>query len=180
MLGVPSRPDAVGFAALLLGVLLGAICAWRLRRRRLEPSRVEFHAALALLLITAAAPYLVWRIVADLRVTTRMTAYDRSVAGPVQAFLQPYLLDSVVRIIPRDETYATVVGGSVPYHTARLAFPSLAVQVLSPRISTSVSRADWIVAWGSDPRSIAPVARVIVARRASGVYPAVFVARVRR
>jgi hypothetical protein len=133
-----------------------------------------------LLVVVGAAPYLAWRIVSDLRVTTKMTPYDRSVAGPVQAYLQPYLLDPVTAIIPPGATYATAVGDAVPYRTARRAFPSLALQTMSPRISTAPANAEWIVAWGVDPRSVAHVGRVVVARAASGVYPAVRVARVVR
>ena len=61
-------------------------------------------------IVIARSPYLAWRVVQDLRVTTAMTSYDRSVAGPVQAYLQPYLLDPVRGIIPAEATYATVVG----------------------------------------------------------------------
>jgi hypothetical protein len=179
VIGVPSRPGAAGLAALALGIAIAAALAWLHRSRR--PSElVDLFAAVALLAVVAAGPYLVWRIVSDLRVTTRMTAYDRSAAGPVQAYLQPYLLDPVTRIIPPGDTYATAVGDEVPYTPARQAFPSLALQRLSPRVSTAPSDADWIVAWGVDPRSVAHVGRVIVARPASGVYPAVRVARVVR
>jgi len=127
VLGVPSRPGAAGLAALALGLALAAAAAWRWRTRR-PASTVELAAALTLLVVAGTAPYLIWRVVSDLRVTTRMTPYDRSVAGPVQAFLQPYLLDPVVRIIPPGDTYATAVGDAVTYRPARLAFPSLAVQ----------------------------------------------------
>jgi hypothetical protein len=109
-----------------------------------------------------------------------MSAYDRSVAGPVQAYLQPYLLDPVRSIIPPHETYATVTGPGVPYATAQRAFPSLALQTLFPRVSKPAREAQWIVAWGAAPASVARVGHVIVARRASGVYPAVLVARVQR
>ena len=91
--------------------------------------------------MVAAAPYLIWRVVSDLRTTTAMTPYDRSVAGPVQAYLQPYLLDPVKAIIGPGDTYATVVGDGVPYQPAREAFPSLALQTLFPRISTTPAHA---------------------------------------
>lgn len=179
MLGVPSRPGAAGVAALALGLAVALVVAWRLWARR--PTRLaDLWAAAALLVVVGAAPYLAWRVVSDLRVTTKMTPYDRSVAGPVQAYLQPYLLDSVAKIIPPGATYATAVGDAVPYTPARQAFPSLALQTLYPRVSTAPADAEWIVAWGVDPRSVAHVGRVIVARAASGVYPAVRVARVVR
>jgi hypothetical protein len=179
VLGVPSRPGAAGLAALALGLAVALALAWRFRSRR-PVERADLWAAVALLAVVAAGPYLMWRVVSDLRVTTAMTPYDRSVAGPVQAYLQPYLLDSVVRIIPPGDTYATAVGDSVPYSQARSAFPSLALQRLYPRVSTVPARAAWIVAWGIDPRAVAPVGQVIVARRASGPYPAVRIARVLR
>lgn len=179
MLGVPSRPGAVGLAALALGVALAFAAAWRFRGKR-PASPIDLAAALALLVVLGAAPYLTWRIVSDLRVTTRMSPYDRSVAGPVQAYLQPYLLDPVARIIPAGDTYATAVGNGVPYTSARRAFPSLALQALYPRISAAPADADWIVAWGVDPRTVARVGRVVVARPASGAYPALRVARVLR
>jgi len=177
VLGVPSRPGAAGVAALALGLAVALAVAWRLRDRR-PTGTAELWAAAALLAVVAAAPYLAWRVYRDLRVTTAMTPYDRSVAGPVQAYLQPYLLDPVTKIIPLGDTYATAVGDAVPYGPARQAFPSLALQTLFPRISEAPADADWIVAWGVDPRSVAHVGSVIVARRASGVYPAVRVARV--
>ena len=179
MLGVPSRPGAAGLAALALGLAVAVALAWRLRARRpTEPA--DLLAALALLAVVGAGPYLVWRMVSDLRVTTAMTPYDRSVAGPVQAYLQPYLLDSAARIIPPGDTYATAVGDAVPYKAARQAFPSLALQSLYPRTSAAPGDADWIVAWGVEPGAVARVGHVIVARPASGVYPAVRVARVVR
>jgi hypothetical protein len=179
VLGVPSRPGAAGLAALALGIAVALALAWRFRARRPTES-ADLWAILALLAVIAAGPYLMWRVVSDLRVTTAMTPYDRSVAGPVQAYLQPYLLDNVVPIIPPGDTYATAVGDAVPYSAARSAFPSLALQTLYPRISTAPADADWIVAWGIDPRTVAHVGHVIVARRPSGPYPAVRVARVLR
>jgi hypothetical protein len=179
MLGVPSHPGAVGAAALVLGILAVALAV--LWKRSLLPVDLgERLAVAAVLVVAAGAPYLVWRVVSDLRTTTAMTPYDRSVAGPVQAYLQPYLLDPVREIIGPRDTYATVVGPGVTYNAARQAFPSLALQTLFPRSSTVPSRADWIVAWGAQPSSVAKVGRVIVARAAAGPYPALLVARVRR
>jgi hypothetical protein len=166
-------------AALALGLAIALVAAWRFWRRR--PAQLaDLWAAVALLVVLGAGPYVAWRVVSDVRVTAAMSPYDRSVAGPVQAYLQPYLLDPVAKIIPPGATYATAVGDAVPYRPARQAFPSLALQTLYPRISTAPAGADWIVAWGVDPRSVAHVGHVIVARAASGVYPAVRVARVVR
>jgi hypothetical protein len=179
MLGVPGSPGAVGWALLLAGLLAAAASGYRLRAR-LPRDPVAAAAALSLLITAGATPFLVWRIAEDLRVTTRMTPYDRSVAGPVQAYLQPYLLDRVPSLIPVGDTYATAVGDSVRYYAARKAFPALALQMLFPRVSTTPDRAQWIVSWGVRPSEVAPVSKVVVARPASGLYPALYVGQVRR
>jgi len=178
VLGVPAHPGAIGYGLLLLAVVILGLELPAVRRRARDPA--ERLAAIAIAVLVAVTPYLAWRVVEDLRTTTAMSAYDRSVAGPVQAYLQPYLLDPVRNIIPPNATYATVVGPGVPYDTAKRAFPSLAMETLFPRLSKSVDDAQWIVAWGATPGSVAHVGHVIVAQRRSGVYPAVLVARVQR
>ena len=180
MLGIPSQPGAVGYGLIALAlVIFGLELRVLRRRRRRQGGRVEHLTAITTAVVIAIAPYLAWRVVEDLRVTTAMSSYDRSVSGPVQAYLQPYLLDPVRGIIPANATYATVVGAGIPYDDARRAFPSLTLETLFPRVSKPARTAQWIVAWGVAPASVARVGRVIVARRASGVYPALLVARVR-
>jgi hypothetical protein len=179
MLGLPPRLDALGVAALALGLLIAAAGAYRLRRR-VFVDRIELAAAVTLLVVAAGTPYLVRRVVGDLRTVTAMSQYDRGASGPVQAFLQPYLLDPVRRIIPPNATYATVIGDNEPYQAARLAFPSLALQTLFPRVSVDPAHADWIVAWGTNPGRVAAVEPVVVARRAVGTVPALLVARRRK
>jgi hypothetical protein len=179
MLGVPASPGAAGYALLALGVVVAVACALRLRRRLAD--RAQAAVAVCLLATVAAAPLLAWRIVEDVRYTRGLDPSTYNGAGPVQAYLQPYLLDTVPALVPRDATYAAVSGAAVPYVTAREAYPSLAIQTLFPRISVAdPRRADYVVAWGIDPHAVAPVRRVVVARRAAGVYPAVRVAEVRR
>lgn len=179
MLGVPGSPGAVGWALLLAGLLVAAALGYRLRTR-LPREPIPAAAAISLLVTLGAAPFLAWRIVDDLRYTTALTVYDRSVAGPVQSYLQPYLLDRVPSLIPADDTYATAVGPAVRYDAARKAFPSLALQTLFPRRSTTPERAQWIVSWGIRPDAVAPVTDVVVARPASRLYPALYVGKGRR
>lgn len=179
MLGLPSSPGALGYVLLLAGFVGAAALVVRLLRGSPRPPVLVACAACAVATL-GSGPFFVWRFVEDIRYTTGLNRSDYDGAGPIQAFLQPYLLDTVPALIPRGDTYFTAVG-DVPYDAARKAFPSLALQTLFPRISTDdARRADWIVAWGVDPRSVAPVRQVVVARARSGVYPAVFVARVRR
>ena len=180
MLGIPSGPGLAGVLLLVAGLLLVAFATWR--RRAALPADVMGRVAAACMLLTLAfAPYLAWRIVEDIRVTTAMGPYDLEVAGPVQTYLQPYLLDPVREIIPPGATFATVAGSGVPYAAARGALAPLAMWTLFPRRSVADPRqAEWVIAWGTSLRGIAPVDRVTVARPAQGGYPAVVVARVRR
>jgi len=180
VLGVPSGLGAVGAGLLVLGFVVVGIAAWY--RRAWFPADVLGRSAALCLAITAAAgPYLVWRVVEDLRVTTAMTPYDRSVAGPVQAYLQPYLLDPVARIIPPGASYMTVAGSGVRYGPARDAFGALAMIRLFPRRAVAdPAHADWVIAWGTPLTRVANVQRTIVARPAQAGYPPVLVGRVRR
>ena len=113
MLGIPSGFGLAGVPFLVVGILVVAISSWR--RRASFPSDVVGRAASACVLFTlAVTPYLAYRIAEDIRVTSSMSAYDLRVAGPVQAYLQPYLLDPLRTIIPPGDTYATVTGPGVP------------------------------------------------------------------
>jgi hypothetical protein len=180
MLGLPASPGAVGGALLALGVVVVAV-AWVVIRRRYRPTLLDGAFIACLAVTVCVAPFLVWRIVEDTRYTTGLNASDRDGAGPIQAYLAPYLLDRVPAIVPRNATYAAVVGDRVSQATARKAFPSLAQNVLFPRVAVRDPRdADWVVAWGVDPRRVAPVEHVVVARPAFATSPTLYVARVRR
>jgi hypothetical protein len=127
-----------------------------------------------------SAPYLVWRVVEDIRYTTRLDPYERQAAGPIQAFLPGYLVDGARTIVPPEDTYATVVGPTVPNAIARKAFPSLVLVSLFPRRSASRSDAQWIVAWGVPRQKLIRLGRVYVVHAALGPLPPVLAVRVRR
>ena len=178
MLGIPSGFGLTGATLLLAGILAVTIVAWW-RRASLPPDVLGRAASACLLFTLAVSPYLAYRIAEDIRLTSSMSSYDLSVAGPVQAYLQPYLLDPLRTIIPPGDTYATVTGAGVPYSTARDAFGALAMTTLFPRKEVAdPRRADWVIAWGTPLDGVAPVEKVIIARGAQGGYPAVLVGRV--
>lgn len=181
MLGVPGSPGVAGGAILVAG-LVAALVGWLVLRRtgRLPSTVLERVYAAGLAVALGLGPYLAWRIVEDVRYTASLGQYERREAGPIQAFLQPYLLDGVAGRIPAGDTYATAVGDSVPYEPARRAFPALALRSLFPRRSVAPpAEADWLVAWGVDPHVIVPGAKVVFTQPRSGAYPEVFLARVR-
>ena len=142
--------------------------------------RSSAAAVVALIVAIGAAPYIVWRIVEDLRYTTALGTYDATFAGPVQAYLPGYLLDGAARLIPTGSTYATVVSPTVPWAPARTGFGPLAMNVLFPRRAVADPRvAAFVVSWGVAPRQVTTPERIWVLRKASGAAPAIFVARVK-
>ncbi len=179
MLGAPASPGAVGWALIAFGLVAAVAVLVRARGAigRLSPSAAA--AIVALIVVAGATPYVVWRIVEDLRYTTTLHGYDAESAGPVQAFLPGYLLDGATRLIPPAATYATVVSPRVPWAPARSAFGSLTMESLFPRRSVANARAaDYLVAWGVRPGSVAPVRKVWTLRKAFGQSPAIYVARI--
>lgn len=181
MLGVPSSPGVVGYLLLLLGALAAIVAIFALRRWLRATESMQTSAAIALIVCVAALPYVAWRFVEDLRVTTKLHGYDAAAAGPVQAYLPGYLVEGASRLIPRDATFATVVGPSIPWHAARLAFPALAMETLFPRVSVADPRhADYLVTWGMRPSAVAPVTQTWVARPRVGAYAAIYVGKVAR
>jgi hypothetical protein len=182
MLGLPSTPGPVGAVMLLLGVALGvaaAYLAWRGPLQGWERATAATLAA-AIAVTVGSVPFTAWRIVEDLRFTTGLNEEEMEGAGPIHNSIQPYLLDDVVPLIPPDDTYAAVAGPEVGEELARTAFPYLALTRLFPRVAVArPADADWIVAWGQDPRSLGVDVRdVRVVRPAQGPFPAVTVARV--
>lgn len=181
MLGVPAAPGAAGWALLAFGAIAFVIVLALVRRRLVTAPRPAAAATVALALTVAAVPYVAWRFVEDLRVTTKLDAYGANAAGPIQAYLPGYLVDGAQRLIPRGATFATAVSPAVPWQPARAAFPSLAMQTLFPRSSVADPRAaDYVVSWGIVPARVAPVSRTWVVRPRAGQYAAVYVGKVRR
>lgn len=179
MVGVPSGLGAVGGVLLAVGALIAvAVALLLVRRGPASSAPLGGLVALTLGVALGSVPVSVWRIVEDLRFTTSLDPVQARGAGPIQSYLPPYLLDRVPRLMPRGDTYYASASGV--NRIARQAFPALALRALFPRISVDrPAEADWIVTLGVDPRRLASVGSVIVAREPFGVYPAVLVARVR-
>lgn len=179
MLGVPAATSLVlatlFVAGMLLAVGLGAVL-----RHSWPASLEERVVVVAMLALVISVPYLGWRVVEDVRYTTRLDPYERRAAGPIQAFLPGYLVDGARAIVPRGETYATVVSPTAPNAVARKAFPSLVMVSLFPRHSASKPDANWILAWGAPRQKLAALGRVYLVHATLGPLPPVLAVRVRR
>lgn len=172
---------AGGWIVLALGATAAAVALGVLRPRLKAAAFPVATAEVALVLTAAALPFLAWRIVQDLRVTTGLDAYAAAAAGPIQAYLPGYLVDGAQRRIPVGATYATVVSPAVPWPAARAAFPSLAMETLFPRVSVAdPRRAGYVLTWGLPPPRVVRVSRWWVVRPRAGEYAAVYVGEVRR
>lgn len=179
MLGVPAATSlalaTLFVAGMLLAVGLGAVL------RHSWPASVEARVVVvAMVALVISVPYLGWRVVEDVRYTTRLDPYERRAAGPIQAFLPGYLVDGGRAIVPRGDTYATVVSPNAPNAVARKAFPSLVMVALFPRHSASQPAAQWIVAWGVPRPSLVELGRIYLVHAALGPLPPVLAVRVRR
>lgn len=179
MLGVPSASPFLLAALFALGLAIVA-GAWLLGGRRRPDTAPELAVAVAVAAAVASLPYVGWRFVKDMQYTRSLDSYEQAAAGPIQSYLPGYLVDGARTVIPPGASYATVVGRSVPYADARDAFGPLALITLFPRQSVPVRDAQWLVAWGVSPSSVAPVGKVVVVQRRLGALPPVFVAKVRR
>ncbi len=182
MLGLPASPGPVGAAMLVLGLVLGLAAAYAAWRGPLRGWERVAALAVALTIGTAVGfvPFSAWRMVEDMRFTSGLNDEEAEGAGPIHNFIQPYLLDDVRALIPEGDTYAAVAGPAIREDVARTAFPYLALTRLFPRVAVErPADADWIVAWGADPRELGvAVADVRTVRPAQGPFPAVVVARV--
>lgn len=178
MYGVPAASAATSVFLFVFGTVLAAAVGFRAFRRYRGEERIVV-AALVLSLI--AVPWIAWRFAEDLSATTRLDAYTRANAGPIQSYLPGYLVDGAVAHVPPGATIAAVAGPRVQWAPARKAFPSLVFETLFPHRTVARPRdADYVITWGVKPQSLAPVSRVWVARPRVGEYLAVYVGKVRR
>lgn len=160
MLALPAHPGRVGSALLALGLLVGAgvaILVWR----RLRPTLAGADAGTAVTALVAfvlgstvaAGPFVAWRIVQDVRYTSKLTRAEAERAGGESAHVDPQVIEALGRRIPRGGTYAVVaspvVGGQIT------AFTQWAGYSLLPRTQVaSPAQAQWILSWDRDPRAL--------------------------
>lgn len=175
MYGVPAASTATTAALFLVGIALAVVAGFRVRGRYRGEER---FVALAVVLSLIAVPWVGWRFAEDLSTTTRLDAYTRANAGPIQAYLPGYLVDAAKPVVGRRQTWAAVTGAGLGNSTAARAFPALVLTELFPRVSAPVRSADWLLAVGIEPRAVTHVTGVRVIETARGVLPPVRLAKV--
>ncbi len=188
MLGLPAEPGAVGLSLLALGVLLGGatalLCRPVIRTRLSGPPPAGLVALVLVLMVgstTAAAPFISWRIVEDIRYTSRLAAEQAEQIGADTRSLDQEVFERLRAVIPPTATYA-VVSPPTLEPGPRRELMSWAGYTLLPRIRVDdPRRADWIIGWGVHPRELALRTRVVwTLRKRDGPPPRVYyAARVR-
>src|SRR5689334_10027627 len=110
MYGLPASPGRWGTLMLVLGVLVAAAIAllvWRSLRRSLDDRWAAALLAASLLSVVATAPYLAWRIVEDLRVTTGLSAAAAERAGGDMAPVDHRTLGPIRQAVGRQTFYVS-------------------------------------------------------------------------
>jgi hypothetical protein len=163
MLGLPAHPGRYGTILIVLGLLAAAALArpvWRALRGSLGYGEAERWAAVilaaSLLPVVATAPFLAWRVVEDLRYTSRLTPAQAERRGGATIALDPRLVDRLRALIPPGETFYVTASAGLP-PVSRKKVSDWAGYELLPRIRVrDPARAQWIVAWNRDPRTVGP------------------------
>jgi hypothetical protein len=140
------------FAAfVVIGIVLVA------RRRRVSFPALVAVALLATVAVTA--PFTAVAVARDIRAAHDYTPFRSERVGPEDNGLDTTVVDRIGRRIPRDATYAIVIGRSVPQNVATV-FRVWALTLLLPRVAVdNPHRAGWIVSLGSSPNSLGVPAR---------------------
>jgi len=174
MLALPAHPGRTGALLLAVGLLIGAVVAvvvWRRLRRSLAgheaATAVSVVVAFVLASTVAAAPFVAWRIVEDVRYTSGLTRAEAERAGGESAHVDPDVIAALGRLMPTDATYAVVaspvVGGQVT------AFSQWAGYALLPRTQVAMpAKAGWILSWDRDPRALGVPLRTVRTRVTDG------------
>jgi hypothetical protein len=154
VLGLPAEPGAVGAIMLVLGLVAAAALVLFGRRRIAAELGVPLRSAVSLATIATlattvlAGPFVLWRVVEDIRYTSRLTTVQAEEIGADMNSLDEQVFDRVRALVPPDATYAIEADPDIDWR-AREALPKWAAYSLVPRVRVEdAARADWVVSWG--------------------------------
>jgi hypothetical protein len=160
VLGLPAEPGAAGTIMLALGIA-AAVAFVLLARGRVAAelgvplrSRVAVATVAVLATMLAAGPFVLWRVVEDIRYTSRLTSQQAEEVGAGRYGIDERVFARVRQLVPPDATYAVEAGPSIGERT-RVALPFWAAFTLAPRVRVEdPRRAEWIVTWGLPPERL--------------------------
>lgn len=151
MYGLPGQPGVVGWTLLALGAAAAAAASpalWRWSRRELRDTAAGGAVAATLAVTLAAMPLVLWRVVEDIRLTSRLSDEEAATLGATMNGLEPGVFERLRAAIPPDDSYAVRAGPRLTA-SARVALGPWASYALLPRVQVDdAGTADWLVAWG--------------------------------
>lgn len=183
MRGLPLHPGQTGWAIWIIGLLLGTVYAFMVRRRVVASARDSLAVASIVLLLIAtglgSAPFVTWRFVTDIRQTSKIDAWLLPRYGVSEHGLHPELFDNAAALIPEGDRYYLAPSPELP-SAMRSAFVEWSLGYLLPRIAVSDPEdADWILTLGVDPETVGPeLSQVWVVKEALGDAPAASLGKV--
>lgn len=175
MEGLPQNPSALGAAAILLGLVLGA--AYFLRGRGRRPLISVVVATLTL----TAFPYVTWRVAEDIRYTSHLDSWLANRYGVSVFKVHPAIFDNAAaHMSPRARYY--LASSPALDTTRRDAFAQWAAGWLLPRVAVATpSAAQYVLTLGVSPRSLGvPITRVWRVMPALQGTPAAYLGEVGR
>lgn len=160
--------------------MAGILSAESLRRGRRQPRVLAAYVVLLAVFLAVAwhLPVGLWRLYVETRDLAALTRTERALRGPRYVGVDTEVFVAARRLIPEDDVYLVAVGPRTPRNPqAELdAVPRFAAWWLLPRRQTrSLERADWVIAYGVDPRKLGPSLE-----RVDEVGEGIAVAKVRR
>jgi hypothetical protein len=183
--GLPQHPGPLGLAFLLLGLLGGALYAWRIRghvRSSVGGSVGVGWIVLVLVATTVgAAPFIGWRIVEDIRYTSTIDPWLAPRYGVSVFRVHPEIFDNAAKRIPPGDTYFLAPSRRLD-RTTREAFRQWALANLLPRVAVAdPDQAQWILTLGVDPAGLGPqISRTWRVKEAVSGLPPAYLGKVAR
>lgn len=161
MLNLPSQPGTTGFVLLACGAAAGCLLLVLLRQRvarELSTSSkgraVPWLVTASLALTAAAAPFILWRVGADIRETGPVPAEHARFVGAETKLIDGELVERLEGLLPTDATYAVAVAPDA-YSEIRASLGHWLGYALIPRRQVRDPRAaEWIVVWGEAPADL--------------------------
>jgi hypothetical protein len=162
--GLPEEIGPLAAALLVLGCALGAVYALHVHRllatafaaSGVTGAVASWAVAAALAVGVGVTPFVVWRVVEDLRYTTGLGDWLAQRYGVSVSEIHPAAYDRLLQLVGPGDTYAVREDPRLGKEV-RDAFEQWALTTLLPRRAVAdLDHADWLVTLGVRPGTVDP------------------------
>lgn len=156
MLNLPAEPGTTGYVLLTLGAA-AALSLLAFGRRRVADLLGADDRVLATLVLGALAatvaggPFVLWRVLVDIRETAPLTPEHAEYVGAETKLIDGELVRRVEARIARDETYAVRVAPESHGEIRESLALWLGFELVPRRQTRRAEAAEWLVTWGATP-----------------------------